>query len=75
LYVCPECGDLDCGAVSLVVERGPAVVIWRDFAFQSTREGGAQRAGLEGVGPFVFAGREYHDLLVRLKCECIENRG
>ncbi len=27
VYVCPECADLDCGAVTVVVERhGPAIV-------------------------------------------------
>src|SRR5829696_1033621 len=31
IYVCSECGDLGCGAVSMVVERNDAHVIWRDF--------------------------------------------
>src|SRR5689334_7031080 len=59
LYVCPECRGLDCGAVSILVERGPGVVIWKDFAFQS--EDKIQRDGFERLGPFVFSGHEYHD--------------
>ena len=31
LYICPECGDLGCGAVSLVVEPVGNNIIWRDF--------------------------------------------
>src|SRR5215216_3045939 len=34
LYVCPECGELDCGAVTAVIERVVDKVIWRDFSFQ-----------------------------------------
>lgn len=34
LYVCPECGDLGCGAVSVIIEQKENKIIWRDFAFQ-----------------------------------------
>jgi hypothetical protein len=35
LYVCPECGELDCGAITAVIERSGDKIIWRDFGFQS----------------------------------------
>src|SRR5688572_10905102 len=38
IYVCPECGDLGCGAVSVVVELAGDLVIWRDFGFQCDYE-------------------------------------
>ena len=35
LYVCPECGDLGCGAVSAVVSGGAGVISWSDFGFKT----------------------------------------
>jgi hypothetical protein len=66
LYVCPECGDLGCGAVSLVVEAGRRVVIWKAFGFQNDYEDGVDAVGFEDVGPFTFEGLAYHRLMVLL---------
>lgn len=33
LYVCPECGDIGCGAYAVRVERTHGVVRWSDFAY------------------------------------------
>ena len=38
LYVCPECGELDCGAITAVIERSGDRIIWRDFGFQSNSD-------------------------------------
>jgi hypothetical protein len=38
LYVCPECGELDCGAIMAVIERSGDKIIWRDFGFQSNSD-------------------------------------
>src|SRR4051812_7310923 len=46
LYVCPECGDLACGAITLVIERNGDRIIWRDFAFQN---GNDEDAHLEKI--------------------------
>jgi len=67
LYVCPECGDLGCGAVSVIVDGAPGSVIWRDFAFQNNYEDAVHRSGYEELGPFRFDGRTYHELLQRLR--------
>lgn len=66
IYVCPECGDLGCGALSAVVEGGSGVVIWRDFGLQTPHDPEVQHAGFEQLGPFTFDGREYHEVLGRL---------
>lgn len=34
LYVCPECGDLDCGCVTVRVTRHGDQVTWSDFAWE-----------------------------------------
>jgi hypothetical protein len=35
LYICPECGDVGCGAYGARVQRRGGRVIWRDFARES----------------------------------------
>lgn len=54
LYVCPECGDIGCGAVSLVVERAGDRIIWRDFGYENNYEGIVHAESFVGVGPFTF---------------------
>jgi hypothetical protein len=38
MYVCAECGDLGCGAVTAAVEVGDDKVVWRDFGYQNNYE-------------------------------------
>ena len=35
IYLCGECGDLGCGAITARVERASRVVTWRDFAVEN----------------------------------------
>jgi hypothetical protein len=51
LYVCPECGDLACGAITARVSRSEAVVHWSDFAYEN---GDDSETKLSKVGPFAF---------------------
>jgi hypothetical protein len=67
LYICPECGDLGCGAVTVLVEGGPGVVVWSDFGIQNNYEDVVHREGFEGIGPFTFDGALYHGLFARLR--------
>jgi hypothetical protein len=62
IYVCPECGDIWCGAVVVKVERTADSVIWRDFGELYTdideHDVLVQRfraiEGTEPLGPFEF---------------------
>jgi len=63
LYVCPECGDIGCGAVSLVVERVDKKIIWRDFGYENNYESGIRVEGFEEIGPFAFNADEYEKVL------------
>jgi hypothetical protein len=63
LYVCPECGDIGCGVVSLVVERAGDKIIWRDFGYENNYEGIIHAEGFAGVGPFRFDRAEYEEAL------------
>ena len=63
LYVCPECGDLGCGAVSVVIEAAGDQIIWRDFGFQNNYEDKVDSRGFGGVGPLVFNKAEYEAVI------------
>lgn len=63
LYLCPECGDIDCGAVTLVVERDGGKIIWRDFGYENNYEGVVHPEGFEEVGPFAFDRGEYERVI------------
>lgn len=68
IYICPECGDLGCGAISAVVELRGDFVVWEDFAsynpynYDENAPPGTPaigRAGYEGIGPFIFDAEAY----------------
>ncbi|RQH06870.1 hypothetical protein [Bradyrhizobium sp. RP6] len=56
LYVCPECGDLACGAITALVSRSDGVVRWSDFAYEN---GHSSEIKLSKVGPFAFHWTSY----------------
>jgi hypothetical protein len=35
IYVCPECGDLLCGAITAVIDRDGADIVWREPAYST----------------------------------------
>lgn len=67
-YVCAECGDLACGAVTASIERLDSVVIWRDFRWDfGAEEEEPDSANDEHIGPFVFEKAEYERAFAGLK--------
>jgi hypothetical protein len=34
IFICPGCGDIDCGAITVKVEKHDNVIVWSDFAFE-----------------------------------------
>lgn len=63
LYVCAECGDLGCGAVSVVIELVGDQIIWRDFGLQDNYEDQIISSGYAGIGPFIFNKAEYETVI------------
>ncbi|TCC17255.1 hypothetical protein [Kribbella sindirgiensis] len=63
IYVCAECGDVGCGAVTAVVEVHDELVVWRDFGYQNDYEPFDQRTVFTEVGPFTFDRRSYARVL------------
>ncbi|MFD4232023.1 oxidoreductase [Streptomyces sp. NPDC058545] len=66
IYGCPECESLGCGAVTAVIERDGADIVWRDFAWQTYETVDLERSGYHGIGPFRFDGFQYRQELERL---------
>lgn len=71
LYICPECGDLGCGAITVLIERGPGVVVWKNFGVQNNYDDVVHSDGFENIGPFTFDGRQYHELFEQIRRLCI----
>jgi hypothetical protein len=71
LYICPECGDLGCGAITLSVQSETGVIIWKDFGIQNNYEDVVHMDGFQDVGPFIFDATQYHELfeLIRSRSE------
>jgi hypothetical protein len=73
LYVCPECGDLGCGAISVALERRNDLIVWRDFAFQNNYEAlDLDGLGCKGIGPFFFDRREYDAFFDALRSAALD---
>lgn len=64
IFVCPECGDLGCGAITVEVDRGPEAVIWRNFGWDVNYETGEDDIRFD-LDPLVFDRGQYEAELRR----------
>jgi hypothetical protein len=60
LYICPECGDIGCGAYSAHVTKTDGYYMWSEFAYENGYE--AARL-LDGIGPFSFEDNTYEEVV------------
>jgi hypothetical protein len=63
VFVCGECGDLGCGAVSAHISASDNTVIWKDFGFQNDYESEIRFEKLRDLGPFHFDVESYRSKL------------
>ena len=62
LYVCAECGDVECGALTVVIEKSGNEIVWRDFDYETGMDidpPDLDRPAFADVGPFRFARADY----------------
>jgi len=60
IYVCAECGDLTCGAVTVEIVREGDHIVWRDFAYENGYDPEmTDRERFRAVGPFCFERESY----------------
>jgi hypothetical protein len=62
LYVCPECGDLACGALTAAVTFESGSVVWSDLAWENGLDDDSGRRRYD-IGPFRFERSEYERAL------------
>lgn len=66
LYVCPECGDISCGAITSEIEFNENQIIWKNFGYENEIDE-IDFEGFENIGPYIFDKSEYVTLLESLK--------
>ena len=66
LFICPECGDLECGAISITLRRDQDAIVWQDFALENSTDAELRRDRLTDLGPFRFDARLYYQALAPL---------
>jgi hypothetical protein len=59
LFVCAECGDLGCGAITVLVKRTADRVVGDDFGYENTYEERLTSDDYADVGPFEFEFHQY----------------
>lgn len=67
IYICPECGDLGCGAVTARICEEAESYIWSDFAFENNYEGTVKP--YSEIGPFSFGKAAYSKVLKKRETE------
>jgi hypothetical protein len=65
LFICSECGDLGCGAISCVIVKEGNAIVWREFGFQNNYEDVVERKHYTAIGPFIFHFASYERVLLR----------
>ncbi len=63
VYVCAECGNLGCGAVTVRVQVGPEAVEWLDWGYQTDYEDVVQEVATELPQPLSFPRAAYDEAL------------
>jgi hypothetical protein len=64
LYVCPECGDIGCGAITIKIEKTAEHFVWKEFGYENNYD---DRMPLleeyKHIGPFFFEKHQYWKVL------------
>jgi hypothetical protein len=56
IYICPECGDIGCGAYSVLIEKSAGCYTWSSFAYEDSCDEARIK---DGIGPFIFEEAAY----------------
>ena len=62
LFVCPECADLGCGAITAALRSEGDTMTWSDFKHENSYDP-SMTTSFPGVGPFAFAIQPYRRVL------------
>jgi hypothetical protein len=60
LYICAACGDVGCGAMTVLITEHDDEIIWHDFGYENGWDGREpDLTSFEGIGPFTFQKVQY----------------
>jgi hypothetical protein len=62
LFICSECTDLACGAVTALILKQDSVISWENFGYENTYESVTFK-DYEAIGPFRFDVVSYERVL------------
>jgi len=66
LFVCSECGDIGCGAITIKITKESETYIWSEFAYENDYDDGmTDFSSYTSIGPFRFESQHYHSILSR----------
>lgn len=63
LYLCPECADLGCGAVTVTIHRAGDLVTWSGFHHEGPIDDATPVEPVRELRDFTFAWQAYRDAL------------
>jgi hypothetical protein len=64
LYVCPECGDIGCGALTIKIEKTSEHFVWKEFGYENNYDDGMPLLEeYKHIGPFFFDKNQYSQAL------------
>ena len=66
VFVCSECGDLGCGAITAVVDERGGTITWKDFGYENNYEDKIDLDKYGAIGPFTFNAKTYGQALLRV---------
>jgi hypothetical protein len=63
VYVCAECGDLGCGALTVKLDLSETTVTWSDWGYQHNYDDTIQPVEAEALSDMTFDRAEYEEAL------------
>ena len=64
LYICPECGDIDCGAITANIKDLGDKIVWKDFGYETGYSGVTEE--YSNIEPIEFERQDYFKAFSKL---------
>jgi hypothetical protein len=65
LFICSECGDIGCGAVTAFLVSDGESIIWKDFGYENNYEVNLRLGEYKQIGPYTFDWKQYESALLQ----------
>ena len=65
LFICSECGDIGCGAVTAFLIRDGESIVWKDFGFENNYEENIRLEEYKHIGPYTFNWKQYESVFLQ----------